>query len=238
MATYITIDGGTTNTRVNLVVDGVLKGTRKINIGAQKSIDGTEPLQKALRETVSCLLAENSLSEQDICRILASGMITSEFGLCKLDHILVPAGIDLLHSSMHQTNLADISSIPFVFVRGVKSVADDIDGTDMMRGEETELMGIIEPSHGECIYVLPGSHSKIVRCDNQGRIAEFSTLLTGEMLSALSQNTILKDAVDFSVDECDVSYLLKGYSYAESKGISEGLFKVRVLKNLFDATPS
>ncbi len=238
MATYITIDGGTTNTRISLVCDGCIKQTLKINIGAQKSIEGTKPLRQALKDAIASLLTANSLAEQDVCRILASGMITSEFGLCKLDHIAVPAGLCELSNATHEVVLEDISSIPFVFVRGVKSVSQDIGGTDMMRGEETELMGIIEPSHGECIYVLPGSHSKIIRCDDRGRITAFSTLLTGEMLFALSQNTILKDAVDFSIDECDTDFLLQGYHYAETKGISEGLFKVRVLKNLFGTNPA
>ena len=147
MATYITIDGGTTNTRINLVVDGVLKTTEKINIGAQKSIDGNEPLRNGVKSAISAILRKNGITENSVHRILASGMITSEFGLCNLDHITVPAGICELSNTTHEVVLEHISSIPFVFVRGVKTVSDDIAFADMMRGEETELMGIMDEKY-------------------------------------------------------------------------------------------
>ncbi|MEE1049204.1 MAG: 2-dehydro-3-deoxygalactonokinase, partial [Clostridia bacterium] len=104
---------------------------------------------------------------------------------------------------------------------------------DMMRGEETELMGIMSDDDGECAYILPGSHSKIIYTDSKGRIESFSTMLTGEMIASISQNTILKDAVDLSVSDMDEEYLMKGYTYCKNKGINEALFKTRVLKNLF-----
>lgn len=100
-----------------------------------------------------------------------------------------------------------------------------------MRGEETELMGII--NDGECIYILPGSHSKIINTDKNGRITSFKTMLTGEMIMSISQNTILEDAVDISNLITDSEYLLKGYNYSKKFGINEALFKTRVLKNLF-----
>lgn len=236
MKNYITIDGGTTNTRVSLVVDGIVIDTIKINIGAQKSIDGGEALRKGIKDAIVQLLHSAGLTESNIEKILASGMITSEFGLCKVDHIETPAGIDELAATMYETHFEDISSLPFAFVRGVKSVCHDLAYTDMMRGEETELMGIMNSSYGECVYVLPGSHSKIIRCDKEGRIAEFSTLLTGEMAASISQNTILRDAVDLSVECTDKEYLVMGYSYATKHGINNALFKVRVLKNLFGAS--
>jgi 2-dehydro-3-deoxygalactonokinase len=104
----------------------------------------------------------------------------------------------------------------------------------MMRGEETELMGILQD--GKCAYVLPGSHSKIIFTDDNGNITEFATLLTGELIYALSTDTILKDAVDLSLDTYDKEYLEKGYEYCKENGINEALFKVRILKNLFGAT--
>lgn len=233
MIFYITIDGGTTNTRINLVKDRQIIDNVKLSVGARSTIDNKDLLKNELKRSIHQLLEKNSLSEKDIKRVLASGMITSEFGLCNLPHIETPAGIYELHNHMHETIISEITNIPFVFIRGVKTLSQDFENTDMMRGEETELMGIFEACYGTAIYVLPGSHSKIIRIDTHGRICDFSTMLTGEMIASLSQNTILKDAVDLSVTNTDTEYLLKGYDYCCEVGINQALFKVRVLKNIF-----
>ena len=232
MSTYITIDGGTTSTRVNLYRDGEILDTVKLSIGARASIDNREKYVSEIKAAVDKLVSKN---KGNITRILASGMITSEFGLCNLPHITAPAGVDELHNSMHETVISEISDIPLVFMRGVKLSGKDIDSFDMMRGEETELVGIMREEYGECIYVLPGSHSKIIKTDKEGKIVSFSTMLTGEMIASLSQGTILKDAVDLNCEKINCEYLLKGYDYAEAAGINKALFKVRILKNNFNA---
>lgn len=231
MRTYITIDGGTTSTRVNLLQNEKIIDTIKLNIGARASIGNREKYVYEIKCAIEEIILRNKTSE--IERILASGMITSEFGLRNLPHIKTPAGIEELHETMYETYIKEISDIPFVFIRGVKADGQDLEDFDMMRGEETELMGIMQEKYGECIYVLPGSHSKIIKTDKQEKIVSFSTMLTGEMIASLSQGTILKDAVDLSVSEMNKEYLLKGYDYAESAGINKALFKVRILKNIF-----
>ena len=229
MSTYITIDGGTTSTRVHLFQNGEILDTIKLDIGARTAIGNRGAYTDAIKNAID----ELRRKADGIEKILASGMITSEFGLCPLPHISAPAGLDELHHAMHEVVISEISEIPFVFMRGVKLDGGDVDSFDMMRGEETELMGILQETGDACVYVLPGSHSKIIQTDCCGRITSFSTMLTGEMIAALSQGTILKDAVDLSVDKIDAEYLLKGYDYAEQNGINKALFKVRVLKNNF-----
>lgn len=231
MKAYITIDGGTSSTRVNFVRDREVIDTIKMNIGARASIENRDEYTGAIKSAVEEIISRNNAKE--IERILASGMITCEFGLCNLPHIKTPAGINELHENMYETVIDEISDIPFVFICGVKTDAEEIDTLDMMRGEETELMGIINEEYGECVYILPGSHSKIIKTDKESRIVSFSTMLTGEMIASLSQGTILKDAVDLSVSEINREYLLKGYDYSKSAGINKALFKVRILKNIF-----
>lgn len=235
MKRYITVDGGTTNTRVRLVCDGKVVASRHINVGARNGIDGNDSLKKALKQAIGELLDENSLSERDVIRILASGMITSEFGLIELPHVNAPAGIAELHESMAEVNFPEISSIPFVFIRGIRVNSDSLQNVDIMRGEETETVGIMNDTY--CIYVLPGSHSKIIEVDSKGRICRFATMLTGEMISALSQGTILKDAVDLSQSEFDTEMLNFGHAYTNEHGINNALFKTRVLKNVLKKSP-
>ena len=229
MSTYITLDGGTTSTRLSLVRDGNVCDRIKLDIGVRSCIDRREDYFAALKQAISEILLRNAATAE---RIIASGMVTCEFGLCNLPHIGVPAGIDELHGRMHETVISEISEIPFVFIRGVKTDSEDVADFDMMRGEETELMGILG-DYGDCLYILPGSHSKHIQTDKNGRIVRFSTMLTGEMIFALSQDTILKDAVDLKTEKIDEEYLLKGYETALRCGVNKTLFKVRVLKNIF-----
>jgi len=237
MKRYITIDGGTTNTRVNLVEDKQIIATKKISRGAKAGIDDRDGLKSELKTVIASILYENNLTERDITKILASGMITSEFGLYELPHLISPVGIKELHDGMAEVAFPEISDIPFVFIRGVKMNSNELDKIDMMRGEETELVGLMALQGGmsevEQVYILPGSHSKIISVDKDGRISDFVTMLTGEMIAALSQNTILKDAVDLSCAEYDDKYLTEGYRYAKSVGLNKALFKVRSLKNIF-----
>ena len=230
MKTYITIDGGTTNTRLNLVIGRNIKRTIKLNVGAKKGIESRDILKQEINKAVSALCAGVKID-----RIIASGMITSEFGLYNLPHIPAPAGIRELHNGIHEIVIKDICDTPIVFIPGVIISDGTLAGTDMMRGEETELFGLSSNPACNCLYILPGSHSKIIRMDNLGRIASFITTLTGEMVYAAANDTILKDAVDISQNKIDDNYLIIGYNYCEQNGLNESLFKVRILKNIFSA---
>lgn len=236
MKRYLTLDGGTTNTRIRLVEDGKIIDTIKIPKGARANMEAPRSLDSAVSEAITTILSRNHITECDVLRILASGMVTSEFGLCVLPHIVAPAGVRELHESIHEVSLSHISPIPFAFIRGVRLPGDTLENADMMRGEETELVGIGDGTPNT-LYVLPGSHSKLVLTDEEGRISSFSTMLTGEMIYALATATILRDAVDLSLSSFDEKRLVEGYRYAREHGRNEALFKVRILKNLLGASP-
>ena len=235
MANYITIDGGTTNTRVSLIGNNTILATKKMSIGVGKK--DFVSLKNAIKTAIAEILSENSLGEKDIKRILASGMITSEYGLCNLPHITAPAGIEELHNERYETVIEDVSEIPFVFMRGIKTEGTDLYGSDMMRGEETELMGLLKTHKDACLYVLPGSHSKHISVDRNGRIVAFRTMMTGELFAAVMQHTILRDATSFEHNEICVSDLFNGFYYAKKRGTNEALFKTRILKTMFNGTP-
>ena len=233
MAIYITVDGGTTNTRLYLVRGGITVCSKNLGVGAR---NGEDALRSALKNGIAELLKENSLCESDIERILASGMITSEYGLCNLPHASLPAGKCELRDAMHETIFPDVCSVPWCFIRGVRSSADTLEACDVMRGEETELMGLIETSQSDALYILPGSHSKHISVDKDGKIIEFATMMTGEFFAAIMQNTILRDAADFEHNTIIEQKLFDGYEYTCSHGVNEALFKTRILKNIFGAT--
>lgn len=232
MAIYLTVDGGTTNTRISLVREGQVCDTQKLAAGAR---NGADVLKKALRQGILEILARNSCTEGDVARILASGMITSEYGLCNLPHIPVPAGKRELRENLFETVIGEVSTVPFCFIRGVRAMGDTLDGADMMRGEETELMGLMEADAADALYILPGSHSKHIAVDKEGRIHAFRTMMTGEFFAAVMEHTILRDAADFDHNTIVEKRLLEGCDYADRHGVNEALFKTRVLRNVFGA---
>ena len=50
MNTYITIDGGTTNTRLHLVRNETVLSTVKLPFGARANMDGTAHYKEAIRD--------------------------------------------------------------------------------------------------------------------------------------------------------------------------------------------
>lgn len=233
MPNYITVDGGTTNTRISLVQNGKITDVLKFAVGASKGIEDSGILKTTIRCGIEDILKKNNLKGTDICQILMSGMLISEYGIFYLEHTAAPAGLEELHDASKQVVLNEISDIPITFLCGVKKVGSNFEDTDLMRGEETELMGLCKRPLPESVYILPGSHSKAVLTDDRGKMTDFSTFLTGEMIFALAKNTILKSAVDLTGSELNVEYLFKGYDFAEEHGINGALFKVRILKNVF-----
>ena len=233
MNNFLVIDGGTTNTRINLVLGGEAVDTIKINIGARIGSENKEALKKGISNAIKELLDRNSLCEAKIEKIIASGMITSEGGLVSVPHLNAPCGLQELALNLFETKIEDVCNIPFAFIRGVKINGEDYSVTDMMRGEETELYGLVDTPYQKTLYLLPGSHNKLILTDEMSRISSFETTLTGEMIFALSKSTILGGSVDLDNSDIDEEYLKKGYLLALEKGINSALFKVRILDKVF-----
>jgi hypothetical protein len=128
-------------------VDRKKTDTVKLSIGAGKSKENKNLYICEIKHGIEEILSRNGLHDDDVSTIIASGMITSEYGLCNIPHINTPAGLNELHENLHKASIPEISPIPFVFVRGVKMKGDDFSCTDIMRGEETEIMGILNPEY-------------------------------------------------------------------------------------------
>lgn len=232
MANYVTVDCGTTNTRVGLMCNGVLAESTSFHLGARAHAADPKGYRAALAEAVAAL---EKKAEPDA--VLVSGMLTSELGICPIPHLIAPVGLQNLHNGMQKMSIPEICDKPFYFIPGVRTAGEDVLDRDMMRGEESELMGLMTGDEGACVFVLPGSHSKFVSVDDKGRISGIVTLLTGEMAAALSGHTILADSVSLG-DELDADALRAGYRCCRERGINEAIFKVRVLdKQLSQKAP-
>ena len=234
MKNYITVDGGTTNTKISIVSDRKIVDTLRISSKTEQAA-----YKLALKEAIGELLKKNAYTEQDILCVLVSGtMATAEYGLYPMDHLVTPVNMEMLKKHACRIALPEIANIPFVIIPGVKTPCNCLEDADMMRGEETEIMGLINSGDPACMYMLMGSHTKFVKTDDSGNIVDICTMLTGELIEAVATGTILKHAELLEKSVLDREYLKKGYLYCRAKGINEAFFKVRVLKNIFRETNS
>ncbi|MFN5423322.1 MAG: 2-dehydro-3-deoxygalactonokinase, partial [bacterium] len=105
---------------------------------------------------------------------------------------------------------------------------------DLMRGEETQMVGITElvetiKHSSETICIFPGTHSKHINIHN-GSIIGFNTYMTGELFQLLSTQSVLKEAVSISNNglEEHKEYFYKGIDDAnENTNLLNELFGVR-----------
>lgn len=225
------IDGGTTNTRLSVLEDTTFLHEEKIAMGARAAGEDRAAFFSALHEKLALL--EKTYHPE---KILASGMITSENGLCEVPHVWAPAGKKELKAGSKTVRIPELSDLPFILLPGVKKNAP-FPETDTMRGEETELFGIFEQMniHGTAAVLLPGSHGKMILTDEQTRITDVTTFLTGELLAAAANHTILSSSVDLAETDFN-DYLFDGCAYALRAGIPQTLFKVRVLEKFCGGT--
>jgi 2-dehydro-3-deoxygalactonokinase len=235
----LTIDTGTTNTRTSLWCQGQVIGRGAAAVGARDTaITGSSSaLHQAVRASIDAALTEAHVTADEIDLVIGSGMITSSLGLHELPHIVAPVGIDDLAQSIACLSFPDVFDQPIYLVPGVRNAATttslgDAEAMDMMRGEEVEVMGLIArlQLRGPALLVLPGSHSKFIAIDASNRITGCVTTIAGEMLSAITQQTILSAALDSGfATEIDPEMLLAGAATARRVGLARACFNVRIL---------
>ena len=242
MKKIITIDAGTTNTRAVLInEEGVVLGTQKREVGVRNTAEdgNNSKLKEAVRSCLETLLQEAGISWQEVSLVLASGMITSNVGLAEIPHLAAPAGAKELAAGITPLSLPDVCPLPIHFIPGIKNTAakvtlENYEQMDIMRGEEVESVAMMAslPKGKPLMLVLPGSHTKFVSIDSEGKITGCLTSITGELLSVITHHTILADAVDrqFATEETfDPALLLTGYENARLNGLGRACFSCRIL---------
>ncbi len=240
----LTVDGGTTNTRAALwTTEGELLDRCGASVGVRDTaMDGGDNsrLCQAVRDCLAGLVERGGIGWDQVKAILASGMITSNVGLTEIPHLPAPAGVDELARGAVAVDLPQAAPMPIHFIPGVKNTAsaidlDNFESMDMMRGEEVEAVALIQRCRAgrPMLLVLPGSHSKFVGVNAQGQITGCLTSITGELLSVITNDTILADAVERSfVDEAHYNreMMLLGYETARRVGLGRACFSGRVMK--------
>lgn len=125
--------------------------------------------------------------------VLMSGMASSSIGIRELPYAPLPFSTDGSHAVVKELPAGKGFPHDVWMISGISSPRD------IMRGEETQLVGLAALDNKmfpaeETVCIFPGTHSKHVTVE-KGRVVDFKTYMTGELFQLMIHHSILKDAV-------------------------------------------
>lgn len=233
---YLAVDCGTTNSSVFLLKDHRILRRIDQPVGVRTtSISGNRTLLHAtLRRTLQSLSRAASSPPRFT---LAAGMITSSLGLMEIPHVVAPARAEQLSQRVRRKTFPHISPVPFFLVPGVRVGAPpcqlrNVEESDIIRGEETEIVGLLATRKlaRPWLFLHLGSHAKAIAIDAGGRIVGSVSTLSGECLQLLCTQTILADQLGrLRSRRIRRTFLLEGARTAKRVGLLRALFLVRLL---------
>ncbi|SEN61718.1 2-dehydro-3-deoxygalactonokinase [Bradyrhizobium sp. OK095] len=167
--------------------------------------------------------------------VLVCGMAGAKTGWVEAGYVDTPAPLSVVLKQAARVpgEARDIRILPGIAQR-------DVSAPDVMRGEETQLLGALGlEAAGEALVCMPGTHSKWVHV-NDGTVAHFSTFMTGELFSVVSRETILSLAVAGAAEAEDVASFKTAVKAAfEAPAFAANLlFGARSRQLLFGGTPA
>lgn len=195
--------------------------------------------RKILSRQITALSMQTGLVLEGVPVVL-SGMASSSIGMQQVAYGGLPFSLDgsqVVSMYFHEEEDFDHE---IILVSGVRS------DHDVMRGEETQLIGLaasMDLAGREAIFIFPGTHSKhmFVR---DGLLVDFKTFMTGEVFNLMAHHSILKDSIEH-YQQPDLSAealkaFCEGIRESGSGNILNALFTVRTnqLFDLLDKRPN
>lgn len=239
---YLAVDSGTTNSRVWLMRDDEILAKKRVPVGVRNTaIDGNNrALIEGIRKIILDLIGERGAAERPRI-VIAAGMITSNLGLHEVKHVQAPAGVLELASRIQEKHFEDFDGLSFHFIPGVRSGPgradlDNLDSIDIMRGEETEVIGALrvieQTQHGRpFLYIHLGSHTKMIQVDASGRISAGASTLAGELTQSIVDQTILRSSLpEIPFTTFGSTFFSKGWQHCDRVGFTRALYEVRILQ--------
>ena len=246
MKKFISCDWGLSSFRLRVVDTADLKiiAEERSDIGVAKTFElwrqqnADEPQRLAfyldvIRQAVKVMEKRGGLHFAGLPLII-SGMASSSIGMINLSYKTFPFaanGSDLI------THLLKDDHEFFEKIIIVSGVATD---DDVVRGEETQLVGSFLPTDKNQVFVFPGTHSKhIFTSDNHA--VKVNTYMTGEFFELLSKVSVLSVSV---AKESELQHNENRHSFemgvrdSAGSNLLQNCFKVRTndLFNKFSKT--
>ncbi|VVM80253.1 putative 2-dehydro-3-deoxygalactonokinase DgoK1 [Pseudomonas fluorescens] len=244
LAQLIALDWGTTSLRAyKLAAGGVVLEQRALSSGIMqlpktpRVINGREcadGFELAFDEACG-----DWLDAQPDLPVIACGMVGSAQGWREAAYCETPANVANLGKS-----LQTVVSLRGTVVHIVPGVIQRSRLPNVMRGEETQVLGVLQnlpiEAGADLLIGLPGSHSKWVDVVD-GCITHFDTFMTGEVFAVLSEHSILgrtlKQGATFDALAFD-----RGVQVAQSAdgelGVLSTLFSARTLGLTGELSPT
>jgi 2-dehydro-3-deoxygalactonokinase len=227
-AAYVAVDWGTSSFRLWLVDrTGNVLGERRSHEGMMAA---TKPgFATVLQSHLEAVGAAPGLP------VVVCGMAGARQGWVEAGYVDTPAPLAsiLKHAVPVPGQDRDIRILPGIAQRDPKA-------PDVMRGEETQLLGALGVDATEdAVVCMPGTHSKWVRA-NGGTVERFATFMTGELFDVISRETILSHAVAGAEEAQDIDAFRSAVMAAfETPSLAANLlFQVRSGQLLYGGKPS
>lgn len=218
----LAIDWGTTSARAYCLDQaGQVFDQRSGPYGISQIADGK------FAEALQSLLGNWS---SDPAPRIACGMIGSRQGWREAPYVDCPASLDVLAGGL--VEVEGLHIVPGLITR------DTADIPDVLRGEETQLLGAVSPDEPRVIAVLPGTHSKWAIVE-RGTVVDFRTYMTGELYAVLLAHSILGRMAQRSPKEPAGPAFDRGLQHGlESEAVTHDLFAARTLALTGDLEPA
>jgi 2-dehydro-3-deoxygalactonokinase len=211
------VDWGTTHRR------GYALATNGRCLAEHADADGMLAARGRFEPSLDTLLqALNAASPQ--VRVLMSGMVGSAHGWVQAPYLNPEVPLrDLGQHLLRVPGTARrVEIVPGIALKTASAV-------DVMRGEETQLLGAALLGHDDGWFLLPGTHSKWVRMA-QGRVADFATFMTGELFDLLGRHGTLAAAAGADPTSAEAHHpaaFAQGLQGAADVALSHALFGCR-----------
>jgi 2-dehydro-3-deoxygalactonokinase len=241
---FISGDWGTSRLRLRLV-DPTSTSTSTAPPAEVESDDGIGPTFRAwqdagspadreafyLRVLAPALdrLRATSGADLDGLPLLLSGMASSTIGLRELPYAESP--FPLSGESLPVARIASgILPCEAILLSGVRT--DD----DIMRGEETILIGLAQAGLSDGLVILPGTHSKhaIIRDEVLER---FHTSMTGELFGLIRDHSVLRASLALATGPGD-AFRQGVRAVTSGANLLNELFAIRARSVLHRADPA
>ncbi len=198
---FLSCDWGTTSLRIRLIEVSTLN-TLAEESSTQGILSVFESWQESGKTGESRFLFYLEILEHHIQKVqkvirrsladvpvVISGMASSTIGMTELPYSELPFSTDGAGLNIRTISNAK-SGRQIIIISGVKS------DTDIMRGEETKIVGVGSPSNqNEQFLILPGTHPKHIFVAGS-KVIGFRTFMTGEFFNLLSTKSILSHSVE------------------------------------------
>jgi len=225
---FAAVDWGTSSFRIWLVDgNGAALAERRSDEGMVHAAE--TGFERVLETHLAALAAPPALP------VVICGMAGSRQGWQEARYLTVPAALSEIvdRAVIVRDARRDIRILPGLAQR-------DPANPDVMRGEETQLLGGLIDRSPAGLACLPGTHSKWVRLSGGG-VTDFSSHMTGELFALLAGTSILRHAVSGAAacDPASAGFVgAVGEGYREPARLSRMLFSLRAAQLLFDAPPT